>query len=76
MDAKSIPNIYLYIAISIHFHSYFFHNLFLLTGQGPISSDWAVVPGQRILKGLEEIKDAPTNDDIVVEADKAAHLDR
>lgn len=47
-----------------------------LTGQAPIPSDWTVAPGKRILEGLEEIEDAPTNDDVVVETNKATHLQR
>lgn len=52
---------------------YFFKSL---TGKSPIPSDWTVAPWKRILEGLEEIEDAPTNDHVIVEANKATHLDR
>lgn len=67
-----IPFLFILMSFPI-FATLFF---FLLTGQAPISSDWTVTPGKRVLEGLEEIEDAPTNDDVVVETDKAAHLDR
>lgn len=49
---------------------------FGLTGQAAISPDWTVTPGKRVLEGLEEVEDAPTNDDVVVEAHEATHLER
>lgn len=45
-----------------------------LTGKCPILSDWAVTPWERILEGLEEVENAPTDDHIIVETHKAAHL--
>lgn len=47
-----------------------------LTGKCPIPPDRTFAPWQRILKGLEEIENAPADDHIVVETHKATHLDR
>ena len=45
-----------------------------LTGLAPIPAHRALGPGQRELEGLEEVEDAPTDDDVVVEAHEAADL--
>ena len=45
-----------------------------LTGHGAIPDDGALAPGKRVLEGLEEVKDAPTDDDVVIETDKKADL--
>lgn len=47
-----------------------------LTSKRAVLSDRAVAPWQRILEGLEEVEDAPTNDHVIVETHKATHLDR
>lgn len=45
-----------------------------LTGLGSISLDGAFSPRQWILERLEEIEDAPADNDIIIEAHKAANL--
>lgn len=45
-----------------------------LTGLTSISLKGALRPRQWILERLEEIEDAPADDDIIVEADKSANL--
>lgn len=45
-----------------------------LTGKCPILSDRAVAPRQRKLEGLEEVEDAPANNHIIVEPNKATYL--
>lgn len=45
-----------------------------LTGKAPVLPDWTVAPWKRKLEGLEEIEDAPADDDIIVEAYKSANL--
>lgn len=45
-----------------------------LTGHRAVLHDGALAPGQGVLEGLEEVKDAPANDDVVVEANKKTHL--
>ena len=45
-----------------------------LTGLTSVSLKGALCPRQWILEGLEEIEDAPADDDVIVEADKSAHL--
>ena len=47
-----------------------------LTGKCPIPPDRAFAPWQRILKGLEEVENAPADDHIIVETHKATYLDR
>lgn len=69
-------NLSVSIAVYTHVPSHFYSMFVRLTGQAPVSSDWTVTPGERILEGLEEVEDAPTNDDVVVETHKATHLDR
>ena len=46
-----------------------------LTGLGSISPDWTFSPGQWILERLEEVEDAPADDDVVVQTHKATHLE-
>ena len=46
-----------------------------LTGQRSVPPDWTFSPGQWILERLEEVEDAPADDDVVVEAHKATHLE-
>ena len=45
-----------------------------LTGLAPIPAHGALGPGQRELEGLEEVEDAPADDDVVVETNEAADL--
>lgn len=45
-----------------------------LTGHGAILDNGALAPGKRVLEGLEEVKDAPTDDDVVIKTDKKADL--
>lgn len=47
-----------------------------LTGLGSVFPDGAFGPWQRILKRLEEIEDAPADNDVIIEANKAADLQR
>ena len=45
-----------------------------LTGLGSIPPDWTFGPGEWVLERLEEVEDAPADDDVVVEAHEATHL--
>lgn len=45
-----------------------------LTSHGAVLHDGALAPGQGVLEGLEEVKDAPADDDVVVETNKKTDL--
>lgn len=45
-----------------------------LTSHRAIFHDGALAPGKRILEGLKEVKDAPADDDVVIETNKKTDL--